>query len=159
MPKLTRAPTASTNSGGWATRTTSGLRSGLEERIAQEMLERRGPVDYETKLIRNTKPEKRAPYRPDFILTHNGIIIETKGRFLTADRQKMILVKDQHPDLDIRFLFSDASSFISKRSKTTYGMWAERHGFPYSSAYLPPEWLEEPPEERRMAALAELENA
>ena len=57
------------------------------------------------------------------------IIIETKGRFVTADRQKMLLVKEQYPDLDIRFVFSNPNSRISKKSKTTYAHGAKSMAF------------------------------
>lgn len=144
MPTLTRTRRASTNSGGWATRTDNGFRSGLEERIAQELLEQGVPFDYEAHTIEYTKPAKKATYKPDFIL-HNGIIIETKGRFLTADRQKHLLIKKQHPDLDIRFVFSNSNSKISKRSKTTYAMWCEKNGFLYADGFIPKAWLKEPP--------------
>lgn len=143
MPTLRRKKQkASTNSGGWASKTDKGFRSGLEERIAQELIERGVDFEYETMRIDYLRPAKKARYTPDFVLP-NGIIIETNGRFLTADRQKMLLVKDQHPDLDIRFIFSNSNQKISKQSKTTYGMWAERNGFPFSNGDLPLDWLKE----------------
>lgn len=144
MPTLKRTKRASTNSGGWASKTDNGFRSGLEERIAQELLEQGVPFEYETQTIEYTKPAKKAKYTPDFILG-NGIIIETKGRFLTADRQKHLLIKAQHPDIDIRFVFSNSNSKISKKSSTTYAMWCEKNGFKYSDGFIPREWLAEPP--------------
>lgn len=143
MPTLRRKKrTTSSNAGGWANKTGNGFRSGLEERIAQELIERGVDFEYEQMKINYLRPAKQAKYTPDFVLP-NGIIIETKGRFLTADRQKMLLVKDQHPDLDIRFIFSNANQKISKQSKTTYGMWAKRNGFPFSNSELPLNWLKE----------------
>ncbi len=142
MPTIKRTKRASTNSGGWATKTDNGFRSGLEERIAQELLEQGVQFEYETKVIEYDKPAKRAKYTPDFILS-NGIIIETKGRFLTADRQKHLLIKSQMPELDIRFVFSNSNTKISKKSQTTYAMWCERNGFKYSDGFIPKEWLED----------------
>ena len=55
----------------------------------------------------------------------------------------MILVKQQHPELDIRFVFSNSRQKISKQSKTTYGMWCEKHGFLYADKTVPQEWLNE----------------
>ncbi len=92
-------------------------------------------------------------YTPDFPL-RNGIIVETKGRFVTEDRVKHKLIKEQHPDLDIRFLFSNSRTKLSKGSPTTYGMWCTKHGFDYADKTIPQAWLDEPPEERRMKALA-----
>ena len=64
----------------------------------------------------------------DFILP-NGIIIEAKGQFVSSDRSKHKLIKEQHPDLDIRFVFSNSRTRIGKKSKTTYAMWCDRFGF------------------------------
>lgn len=97
---------------------------------------------YEERVIKYIKPEKGARYTPDFEL-ENGIIVETKGRFLTPDRQKMLLVKQQHPDFDIRFVFSRSAQRIGKKSKTTYAMWCEKNGFLYADVSIPKAWLTE----------------
>lgn len=55
----------------------------------------------------------------------------------------MIRVKEQHPELDIRFVFSNSKTKISKKSKTSYGMWCEKHGFPYSNKLIPKDWINE----------------
>jgi hypothetical protein len=119
-----------------------GYRSGLEERVARELKAQGITSDYESVVIRYTKPERESKYTPDFPLP-NGIIIETKGRFLTADRQKHLLIKKQHPELDIRFVFSNANARISKQSKTTYAAWCEKNGFLYATGSIPVEWLNE----------------
>lgn len=117
-----------------------GFRSGLEEKVGAQ-LERLGiKAEYETTKIKYLKPAKNATYCPDFILP-NGIIIETKGRFITQDRQKHLLIKDQYPHYDIRFVFSNSRQKISKQSKTTYAMWCEKHGFLYADETIPTEWL------------------
>lgn len=82
-------------------------------------------------------------YTPDFVLG-NGIIVETKGLFSVADRQKHLLIQKQHPDLDIRFVFSNSRTKIRKGSKTSYGDWCEKHGFVYADKYIPLDWLSEP---------------
>ena len=97
---------------------------------------------FEERVINYTKPSRVSKYTPDFELP-NGIIIESKGRFITADRQKHILIKDQHPELDIRFVFSNSRARISKRSTTTYGMWCEKHGFKYADKEIPDTWIKE----------------
>jgi hypothetical protein len=73
----------------------------------------------------------------------NGIVIETKGRFLLADRQKHILVKKHNPTLDIRFVFSNSNARISKTSTTTYAQWCKKNGFQYADKMIPKEWLDE----------------
>jgi hypothetical protein len=121
----------------------AGFRSGLEERVAAELEAVLGaPVPYETETIEYTKPEKKHKYTPDFPLP-NGIIVETKGRFVTADRQKHLLVKAQHPHLDIRFVFSNPNARISKTSATTYAAWCEAKGFKYAKGSVPLEWIKE----------------
>lgn len=119
-----------------------GYRSGLEEKIGAELDAKGINYTYETQVITYEKPARKSRYTPDFILP-NGIIIETKGRFLTADRQKHLLVKAQHPELDIRFVFSNSRQTIGKLSKTTYGMWCEKHGFKYADKTIPDAWLNE----------------
>lgn len=122
------------------------FRSGLERQVAHQLKTVGVPYRYEEDKIEYLKPAKKSRYNPDFrILTKSGkeIIIETKGRFLTADRQKHLLIQDQHPELDIRFVFSNSNTKISKGSKTTYAMWCESKGFQYADKFIPKEWLEE----------------
>lgn len=97
---------------------------------------------YEDKKLSFVEPAKNRTYKPDFWLP-NGIVIETKGRFLTADRQKHLLVQAQHPSLDIRFVFSNSKSKINKRSTTTYADWCVKHGFLYADREVPVAWLKE----------------
>lgn len=78
--------------------------------------------------------------------------METKGLFQTADRQKMKRIREIYPDLDIRFVFSNANAKIAKKSKTTYAMWAEANGFKWAHRDIPVEWLEEPAEVNRVKA-------
>jgi len=118
----------------------SDFRSGLEYRVAKE-LEDNG-FTYEYEKLRIKYQRKPSTYTPDFEL-HNGIIIEGKGRFVSSDRAKHLLIKEQHPELDIRFVFSNSSSKLYKGSKSTYASWCERHGFLYADKLIPKEWLDE----------------
>lgn len=119
-----------------------GFRSGLEERIAESLTDKGVAFTFEELTIAYVKPEKPAKYTPDFVLP-NGIIIESKGRFLTEDRQKHLLIQKQHPDLDIRFVFSNSKTKISKRSSTTYADWCLKHGFDFADKEIPDDWLHE----------------
>jgi len=119
-----------------------GFRSGLEASIAAKLRSKGIKFTFEEMVIKYTKPQRDSKYTPDFVLT-NDIIVESKGRFLTADRQKHILVKAQHPEHDIRFVFSNSKSRISKLSKTTYADWCEKHGFKYADKEIPEAWLKE----------------
>ena len=116
-----------------------GFRSGLEVRVAKELQAQGIPYTYEEEKIKYTKPSRLSTYTPDFKI--GNIFIETKGRFMVADRQKHILIKEQHPDLDIRFVFSNPKQRISKSSRTTYAMWCEKHGFLFAKESIPHQWL------------------
>ncbi len=56
------------------------------------------------------------------------------------DRTKHLLIKQQHPDKDIRFLFK-VDNKINKASETRYSDWCEKHGFLYAFGEVPEEWL------------------
>ena len=118
----------------------AGYRSGLEQDNAKHLDAQGCKYTYEQDRIKYY-PKIRT-YTPDFVLD-NGIIVETKGRFMPSDRSKHLLIKDQHPDLDVRFVFSNSKTRLSKRSKTTYGEWCDKHGFKYSDCLIPIEWTKE----------------
>lgn len=119
-----------------------GFRSGLEERIAEYLTSKGVKFSFETLKVPYVKPETKHTYTPDFILD-NGIIIETKGRWLLDDRKKHLLIRKQHPHLDIRILFQNAHSKISKGSKTSYADFCDKHGIPYAHRTIPEGWLKE----------------
>jgi len=118
-----------------------GYRSGLEEAIAKDLDEAGISYLYEDKKITYQVNQVRT-YTPDFILP-NGIIIETKGRFVVDDRMKHLMIREQYPHLDLRFVFSNSRNKIRKGSKTTYGDWCTKHGFLYADKRIPDEWLEQ----------------
>jgi hypothetical protein len=119
----------------------AGYRSGLEETISLQLTSLSVPVMYETEKIKYEVNEVRS-YTPDFLLP-NGIIIESKGRFVAADRKKHLLIQKQHIFLDIRFVFSNSKAKLTKGSKTTYGDWCKQHGFLYADRLIPEEWIKE----------------
>ncbi len=118
-------------------------RSGLEDRVANHLKAAlNAEPQYEQYYIPYTVPVRTARYTPDFVLP-NGIIIETKGRFLPEDRQKHLLIKEQWPELDIRFVFSSSRTKLYKGSSTSYADWCEKHGFAFADRNVPPEWIVE----------------
>lgn len=124
-----------------------GIKTGIYrskfESSTADFLESQGvSFMYEEAKIDYVVPARDAKYTPDFVLG-NGIIIETKGLFEAKDRHKHLLIKEQEPDLDIRFVFYDANKTITKKGKTTYAEWAEHNGFKWSNKIIPPEWLKE----------------
>lgn len=123
-----------------------GYRSGLEDKISEQLKFTGKSWSYETEKLKYTVPERVATYTPDFILIKKDgskMYIETKGRFTTADRKKMKLVKEANPELDIRILFQTPNNKIIKTSKTTYADWADKHGYLWAAKEIPKEWLEE----------------
>lgn len=80
-------------------------------------------------------------YTPDFVLP-NGIIIECKGRFKAADRTKHLLIQEQWPELDIRFVFMQDNK-LSTTSTTRYSDWCMKHGFEYAIGNIPEGWRHE----------------
>lgn len=138
-------PWKSNRAAGKAPRLSSGFRSGLEHRISEDLKSKGVKFDYEKLKISYTIPERTASYTPDFVLLDNGIIVESKGIFDAEDRKKHLLIKAQHPHLDIRLVFSRANAPIYKGSPTTHAAWAEHHGFKWAERLVPDEWLREPP--------------
>lgn len=128
-------------------------RSGLEDKTMEDLAQRGVPYRYEEVKVSYEKPASRHKYTPDFVLP-NGIIIETKGIFDPADRQKHELIKAQHPGLDIRFVFSRSKTPLRKGSPTSYGSWCEKRGFLFADKTVPQAWTDEPNEPARHAALA-----
>ena len=124
-----------------------GWRSGLEHRVADSLTDRGAIFVYEARSLTYTVPERKRKYTPDFfIVTASGkeIIVETKGRWLRADRLKMKLVVEQHPHLEIRMVFQNPNAPISKGSKTTYAAWCDRHlGIPWAKGDVPDAWIME----------------
>jgi predicted nuclease of restriction endonuclease-like RecB superfamily len=84
----------------------------------------------------------QADYIPDFVVTRQDgskLYIESKGWLRPEDKKKMTQVRKAHPDLDIRILFQRNNRFT--RSKTTYGMWADKIGYQWAVGEIPREWL------------------
>lgn len=127
-------------------------RSGLEDKVAAWLAERSIPVQYEVCTLPYVKPESLHKYTPDFILP-NGIVLETKGIWDSADRGKAGLIHEQHPALDLRFVFSNARARIGKKSKTTYAAYCEKRGFIYAHREVPEAWLTEPYNAASMAVI------
>ena len=81
----------------------AGYRSLFELNVAKNLIENKIKFEYETQKI-NYIPKTKV-YTPDFYFPLTDIYVEAKGYFDMDDRVKMLLVKKQHPDLDIRFVF------------------------------------------------------
>ena len=75
------------------------------------------------------QPEKERTYIPDFKTGKRNIYLEAKGKLDLDTRQKMVWFRDSHPETTVIFLFMNPDNKITKRSKTTYWMWAEANEF------------------------------
>ena len=134
----------------------ASYKSGLEDTVGKELEEKEIKFSYEPTWgkIQYIRPSEVHSYTPDFyIVTKSGksIIIETKGLWDSEDRKKHRLIREQHPDLDIRFVFTRSKAKISKKSKTTYADICEGKGrgpfkgmtWKYADKRIPDEWLNE----------------
>lgn len=120
------------------------LKSGFEKKVAAYLAEKKVPFEYESIKVPYKVPEKKRTYNPDFELP-NGLIIEAKGKLDRDVREKMALVLEQNPTLDIRLLFMRDNK-IAKNSKTRYSDWCKKRGIKYAvseSGHIPDEWLVE----------------
>ena len=112
------------NKEGYRKARASGFRSGLEQTIANQIKQARHKIRYEVMKIKWVDFSIRS-YTPDFVLD-NGIILEVKGFWSTADRRKHAEIKTQHSHLDIRMVFENSKRKIRKGSKTSYADWCEK---------------------------------
>ena len=114
------------------------FRSKLEERIATLLQQLGVSYEYESTQIPYTIQHH---YRPDFMLP-NHVYLEAKGYWDPADRRKILAVKKDNPYIDLRMVFQSPYNKISKKSKTTYAQWCEKHDIPWASFHdIPLEWL------------------
>jgi len=117
---------------------TSKFRSKLEENIAN-LLDGLGvSYGYESEKLDYTIEHN---YTPDFVLP-NYTYLEAKGYWDPKDRRKILAVKKDNPDIDLRMVFQSPYNKISKKSKTTYAQWCDRHDIPWTSYQnIPIDWL------------------
>ena len=66
------------------------------------------------------------------------------GLYFPADVNQMdAIIKRIFNDHGLRFVFSNSKTRISKKSKTTYAMWCEKHGFKYADGFIRKGWIKE----------------
>lgn len=88
--------------------------------------------DYEVTKISYTVPESNHIYTVDWTLI-NGLLVETKGYLSDhKERYKYVLLKQQYPEMDLRFVFDNPNKLCGG-TKMTHAKWAEKYGFPYCS--------------------------
>lgn len=128
-------------------------RSGLERKLAVSLKRSKVEFEYESEQIKFVSVSYRT-YNPDFIVTTKSgkkIYIEAKGIWDVGDRKKHLLIRQQHPDKDIRFVFSNSKTKIKKGSQTSYADICSGLGrgeykdnvWIFADKKIPKEWLEE----------------
>lgn len=122
-------------------------RNKFEQVTADSLEASKVKFEYESEKLSYTVTSN---YIPDFIITTKSkkkIYVETKGNgrsFDGSSRRKMIAVKEQHPNLDIRIVFWADGKFGASRkdgTRQTQSQWAEKHNFKWSIRTIPDEWL------------------
>ena len=109
------------------------FKSKLEEKVWATLKKEFPTVKYEPQRFKFIQPEIERTYIPDFKTGRSNIFIEAKGKLDLETRKKMVWFRDSNPTVRIIFLFMNPDNKITKRSKTTYAMWATDNGF---------EWLD-----------------
>lgn len=124
------------------------FRSKFESIVCDDLTERHVDFLYEPFKINFIVPSIERHYLPDLVLP-NGIIIELKGRFFSDDRKKHLLIKDQYPDLDIRFVFQNPNLSIAPKAKTTVAQWCDKNSFKWADKIIPKAWIKESGRKRK----------
>jgi len=115
------------------------LKSGFERTVVASLQSRGVNFEYESVELPYVL---HGTYHPDLKLVDTGVIVELKGVLDREAKRKMIAVRKQYPDLDIRFVFMDASKKVPG-TKQTHAQWADRNGYKWADRAIPEEWLNE----------------
>jgi len=113
-------------------------------------------LQYERHHVPFVRPARKAKYIPDFAVVppnhpsgHHPLFVEDKGIFDAQDRQKHLLIKEQHPEVEVRFVFYNAHATIGEtkptdvKPKVTYAQWCDKHGFKWAHRTIPQDWIDE----------------
>ena len=127
-------------------------RSKYEDTLTANLDKNSKEYHYEEFSLEYTVKHK---YTPDFVLP-NGIIVEAKGCecFKKGDhsigsldskaREKMLKIKRQYPELDIRFVFPKDFKFKNLKTTPRASQWCKKNGFKYHIGNTIPEsWFKE----------------
>ncbi len=129
-------------------------RNPEEKRLAKFLELSDIPFTYEEDKLKYTLPASKHTYCPDFkVQKKDGsyMYLEYKGgpqRHMPHSglsvncRRKMVAVRAQNADLDVRFVFSNAKLKVTPKG-VTYGEWATINEFKWCEQTLPDSWLAE----------------
>ncbi len=117
-----------------------GLKSGFERSIDANLRSRGKEYTYETLELPYIL---HGTYHPDFMINGGAVVVEAKGVLDRDSKRKMVAIRKQYPDLDIRFLFMEADKKVPG-TKQSHGQWATKNGFPWAEGIeIPEEWFEQ----------------
>jgi hypothetical protein len=103
-------------------------RSKLEDRFETILKDLDVDYQYEVTKIPYVVPESNHNYTVDWT-TLNGMLIETKGYLSDhAERRKYVLIKEQHPTIDLRFVFDNPNKLCGG-TKMSHAKWADKYLF------------------------------
>jgi hypothetical protein len=103
-------------------------RSKLETKFEDILKEYKVDYEYEVTKIPYTIPESKHIYTEDWTFL-NGLLLETNGYLSDhKERYNYVLLKEQHPDLDLRFVFDNPNKLCGG-TKMTHSAWAQKYGF------------------------------
>lgn len=114
-----------------------GFRSRLEAEVERALVDLGLSPQYEAETF-NYFLRKR--YKPDFKI--GDLYIEVKGYWPPHERSKFLAVVVSNPDLKIFVALQSPSNRISKRSRTTYSQWCDKHGIPWCPIPIPQEFIQ-----------------
>lgn len=104
----------------------AAYKSGLETKFKAAALSNGWDLPYEQDKIKYEIPASTHTYTPDFTVSSN-VYIETKGLWVSSDRNKALLIKEQHPHIKILYVFQ-RNNALYKGSKTSYLEWCSKKG-------------------------------
>lgn len=109
------------------------LRSGLEAVVEGLLHTSQLPYHYEDTILEYLQPAQTRKYLPDFRLDlgTSVVFLEVKGYLTSADRKKLKLIKEQHPNTIVILVFGNSGNRLNKKSPTTYSMWCDKNNIPW----------------------------
>lgn len=108
------------------------LKNKFETRIFRQLKRAKVVFKYEAEKIPYVIASH---YCPDFVIScPNGkIYVECKGYFRPEDKRKLVAVKRNNPNIDLRIVFY--------ARKEQYIKWAEKNHIRWAVERIPTEWL------------------
>jgi hypothetical protein len=134
-------------------------RTEFEATTAMRLIRRNISFEYEPARLRYTdKNGRKRITQPDFHLKpksndpHGGMFVEAKSLLKNDHLSRYELLREQRPDLDIRFIFEQPDRTIShfgvadgegQTRAVSYSEWADMNGFKWSGEAIPNALLNE----------------